>query len=274
MFRFPVASALLILALSPAARAQEAEDAWKKLVMQAIYLAGEKDYAKAEDTLQKALHEAARFGSADERVGSTLNTLGLVYAAENRFNDAEGAYRKALVILDKADGVDSLNVANENFNIAGALFNQNRHAEAVPYVQKALEGYERLLGGTSVKTAAVLCMLGDSYRLMKNYTAAEGPLKRCADIRESDGGMQNADLADAMYSLAMTYAGEGKYGMAEPRFKLTEKIRESTLGLTSPLLARTMEDHASVLKAMGRNKEADQLITLSSAIRRAEKRNK
>jgi hypothetical protein len=86
--------------------------------------------------------------------------------------------------------------------------------------------------------------------------------------------MQNADLGDALYSLAMVYVGQGKYGLAEPRFKLAEKIRENTLGLTSPLLAQTMEDHAALLKSMGRNKEADRLIVLASAIRRSQKKSK
>jgi len=273
MFRFSLAGALLaLLVLAPAARSQDPEEAWKTLFMQAVYQAGAKQYPKAEESLLKALHEAERFGAADARVGSTLNTLGLVYAAENKFSDAEGAYRKALVILDKAYGSDSIDVANVNFNIATSMFNQGHQVDAQPFIQRALEGYERLLGGTSVKTAAVLCMLGDSYRLMKNFSAAEGPLRRCADIRESDGGMQNADLADALYSLALVYVGEGKYGLAEPRFTLTEKIRENTLGLTSPLLAQTMEDHAALLKSMGRTEEANKLITISSAIRRADKK--
>jgi len=98
-------------------------------------------------------------------------------------------------------------------------------------------------------------------------------LKRCADIREADGGIDNAELADALHSLALTYAGDGKYALAEPRFKLAEKIRESKLGLTSPLLAQTMEDHAAMLRTLRRTKEAERLMLLSAAIRRSEKKN-
>ena len=74
--------------------------------------------------------------------------------------------------------------------------------------------------------------------------------------------------------LRMVYVGQGKYTRAEPEFKLTEKIRERTLGLTSPVLAQTMEDHAALLKSMGRNAEADKLIVLASAIRRTQKKSK
>jgi tetratricopeptide (TPR) repeat protein len=265
---------LAILISAPSASAQQAEEAWRNLFTQGMYFAGAKDYARAEQTLLSAIHEAERFGAGDVRVGSTVNTLGLVYLAENKFGEAESAYQRSLTIMEKVYGNDSIDVANVNFNIATVLFDQGHQAQAMPYMTRAQETYEKLLGGTSVKTASVLCLEGDAYRAMKNYIAAEGPLRRCADIRESDGGMQNPQLADALYSLAQVYVGQGKYALAEARFNLAEKIRESTLGLTSPLLAQTMEDHAALLKSMGRNQEADKLIVLASAIRRTQKKSK
>jgi tetratricopeptide (TPR) repeat protein len=275
MRHFPFASVLLAILISALpARAQQADEAWKKLFTQSMYFAGAKDYAKAEETLVSALHEAERFGTSDLRVASTENTMGLVYLAQNKFGEAEAAYRRALVIFEQAYGSDSIDVANVDFNIATVMFDQGHQAEAMPYIQKARGTYESLLGGTSLKTASALCMEGDADRVTKNFTAAEGLLRRCGDIRESDGGMQNTELADALYSLALVYVGQGKYGLAEPRFKLAEKIRESTLGLTSPLLAETMEAHAALLKSMGRNEEADKLIVLSAAIRRNQKKNK
>lgn len=245
---------LALPAITPLVRAQRADDTWKKLFTQGVYDAGRKDYSRAEQSLLGALHEAERFGDKDVRVASTENTIGLVYAAENKFGEADKAYRRALAIFEVAYGKESLDVANVNFNIATVMFGQGRQADAMPYILPAVRTYEGQLGGNSVKTGAALCMQGDAYRAMKDYAAAEGPLRRCADIREADGGIENPELADAVYSLALAYVGQGKYALAEPRFKLAEKIRESTLGLTSPLLAQTMEDHAALLKSMGREK--------------------
>jgi len=149
---------------------------------------------------------------------------------------------------------------------------QGQSAAAIPYLHKSLSTYDSMLGASSIKTAGVLCMLGDAYRLSKDFKQAEGPLRRCADIRETDGGVQNAELAAALHSLALTFEGQGKYALAEPRFSLAEKIEENTLGITSPELAETLEDHAALLKQLGRDKEAEHLITLSSAIRRSEKK--
>ena len=274
MTRNPVAGAAVLatLFLASVTHAQDVdvEEKWKTLFMQALYAAGANDYPKAEQTFLAALKEAERFGGDDARVGTTVNSLGLVYRSERKYSEAEAAYRRALTILAKDYGEDSIDVANVNFNIATVMFDQGHQISAMPFLQRTLGTYESMLGTQSLKTASVFCMMGDAYRLDKDLKQAEGPLRQCADIRESEGGMENADLADALHSLALVYQFEGKYALAEPRFTLAEKIREKTLGITSPLLAQTMEDHASLLKQMGRDKEAARLTTIASAIRRTE----
>jgi tetratricopeptide (TPR) repeat protein len=269
----PAGVTLFVVTLAPAAEAQEAEDTWKGLVTQGQHAAANNEYSKAEQSFLKAVHEAERFAADDSRVGTTLESLGQVYTAEKKFSEAESAYRRALEIAGKASGDDSEDVASVTFDIANLMFDAGRQTEALTWARKAVSGYENTYGGTSMQTAAALCLLGDSLRAMKNFIDAEEPLRRCADIREKDGGIDNVQLADALHSLALTYAGERKYALAETRFRLVEKIRENKLGLTSPLLAQTMEDHAALLRAMGLEKEAQRLMVLSAAIRRNEKKN-
>jgi tetratricopeptide (TPR) repeat protein len=258
-----------ILTICPAAGAQD-EKLWTSFVEAALQAAGQHDYPKSELFFAKALREAENFGPGNIRVGTTLNSLGLVYRAEKKYSESEAAYRRALVIIEKAYGV-SIDVGNVNFNIASVMFDQGRQADALPNVRKALVIYEKLLGDGSLKTATALCMEGDAYRLMKRYPEAETVLRRCADIREMDAGIESNDLADAMYSLALTYVGEGKFSAAEARLKLVESIREKTLGITDPLLAQTMEDHAAALRELGRDREAGKLTTMAAAIRRTQK---
>ena len=266
---FFTVAVLAFLTASQAARAQD-DRLWKFLVDAALQAAGEHDYPKAEQLFVRALHEADSFGPGNVRIGSTLNTLGLVYRAEKKYSESEGAYRRALVIMEANYG-ESIDVGNVNFNIAGVMFDQGRQADALPNLLKALTIYEKLFGGASMKTAAALCMEGDAYRLMKRYPEAEKVLRRCADIRETDAGIESNEFADAMYSLALTYVGEGNISAAEARLKLVETIREKTLGITDPLLAQTMEDHAAALKELGRDREAAKLTTMAAAIRRIQK---
>lgn len=272
MRRVLVTLVILLAAGGLAAQAQD-EALWERDVSDALGGAKAQNYAASEQAFLKALREAEKFGTNDVRVGSTLNSLGLVYRAEKKYSEAEAAYRRALGIMQAAYG-DNLDVANLNFNIANVMFDEGKQTETLPNLGKALPIYQRLLGSNSMKTAAVLCMQGDVYRLMKRYPDAEADLRKCADIREKDAGLESNDLADAQYSLALTLMGEGKYFAAEPRLKLVEQIREKTLGITSPLLAQTMEDRATALKELGRDKEAEKLIEIATAIRRAQTKGK
>jgi tetratricopeptide (TPR) repeat protein len=253
------------------ANAQSAADTWRDLLVEASYAEDAKDYAKAEQLYTQALHEAERFGAGGTKVATTLMDLGQVYREEKKYAEARAAYDSAYPILATTSGEDSEEVADINFNIAVLMFDQEHQSMALPYLRKALAVYETRHGGEDVKTGDVLCMTGEAYLLEKNFRAAEEPLRRCADVREKDGGMRNAGLAEALHGLALVYQGEGKLDLAEPRFTLAEKIRENTLGITSPLLARTMEDHAILLRQMGRTKEAARLDLIAAAIRRNQK---
>lgn len=253
---------------APYSSAQDAR-VWTSEMTAAMNALGAKNYAAAEQTFLKAVHETDSFPVNDARRGSTLNSLGLVYRAEKKYKEAEAAFRRALPVMQAAYG-DSIDTANVNLNIASVLDDAGRPEDGLPNLQSARATYERLLGPTSLKTASVLCLEGDANRVLKRYEEAEALLRRCSDIREADSGVESNDLADAQYRLALTLMAEGRYSLAEPRLRLAEKIRERTLGITSPVLAQTMEDHALVLTRLGREKEAAKLTAIAAAIRHSQ----
>ena len=156
---FAVGAAVALLAAAPYARAQD-EGPWKRFVVEGMNAAGEKDYAAAEKAFVKALSEAETFGPQNIRVGSTLNSLGLVYRAEKKYSEAEAAYRRAL--RHHGSGLwRKPRRRNVNFNLAGVLFDLGHQVEALPNLRTTLAIYERLLGENSLKTAATLCMEGE-----------------------------------------------------------------------------------------------------------------
>jgi tetratricopeptide (TPR) repeat protein len=271
MVRTLAGSLVLVIALSGVpAFAQDSDEAWKNLVMQALYSAGANDLAKSEQLFQRALREAERFGPSDPRTGTTLNSLGLVYKGQKRYGEAEATFLKSLAVLEKAYGFDSIDVANVNFNVASVMAEEGKQVASMPHLEKCLATYRRQLGGQSLKSASVLCMIGDAYRAGRSWAQAEGPLKQCAEIREANGGMVNGELADALFSLAQVLEKEGKYALADPRYRLAEKIREKTQGIMSPGFADVLEAHAALLRAMGREADANKDAALAGAVRRNE----
>lgn len=263
---------LILFTLAFSVTAQEEEGQWRDLLTEAQRAAGSKQPAQAEQAYARALREAERFGLDDWRVSTTLQGLGELYRTEKKPSDAVPALQRALTIAGKNNDDDTEQVASVRYDLGGALLDAGRPADAVIQARRALATYQSIYGGTSAEAARASCLLGDSLRVMRNFIDAEEPLRRCADIREQGGGIDSVDLADALYSLALTYVGEKKYGEAEPRFSMAETIREKKLGITSPLLAQTMEDHAALLRRLGRDKEAEKLEKFAQAILHSEKK--
>jgi tetratricopeptide (TPR) repeat protein len=269
----PICALVLSLALAAVAVAADDPDAvWKGMFAAAVRASGARDFAAAEDILTKAVTETQRFPPGDARQGLTLNTLGLVYKEEKKYAEAEKAFRKAIDILEKAYGPETIDFGNVNFNLAGVLIAEGHWESALPLIQASQTIYRKILGDDSLKVASTLCMTGEVYLNLKKYYLAEEPLKHCADSREASGGMQNAEFADALSQLGLVYVAEGKYALADPVFKLVEKIREVTAGITSIEFAEALETHAALLRTMGRVQDADRDATMAAAVRRSAKK--
>jgi tetratricopeptide (TPR) repeat protein len=271
MRRLSVAVGLLLLVCAHVTMAQD-DGQWRASLFEGATASGHNDYPKAEQAFLRAVHQAESFGPKDARLGTSLNDLGLLYRAEHKYAESEAAYRRALPIMEGAYGLHSIDVANVGFNLASVLADGGHNADVVPVADRVLEVYEKLLGDSSLKTATILCIKGDALRLMKRYSEAESPLRRCADIREKDNGVTSPEFADALLSLARVMVAEGRGTAAETRYQMVDKIREKTVGITSPLLAESMEEHASLLKSLGRDREADNLQTMIAAIRKNQKK--
>jgi tetratricopeptide (TPR) repeat protein len=256
------------IALVGVCEGADAPVTWETLLAEGIRAASAKDFRSSEELLLKAVQMSQQLPAGDPRTGTMLNTLGLVYREEKKYGDAEKAFEKAHAILEKAYGPDSLDVGNVNFNIASVLMAQGQYEGAVPYIQKSQVIYGKILGPQSLKAASTLCMIGEAYRNLKKFNEAEGPLAQCAEMREASGGLDNTDLADALYNLALVYEHQGKYALADPRFKMVEKIRERAFGVTSPEFAEALEAHANLLKLMGREQDANRVEAMAAAIRR------
>ena len=234
--------------------------------------AGQKDPTKAEQIFLRALHEASRFGANDVRVAATLNKLGLLYQQGKNWPTPKRLSAAACPFFNLCTAITVSTLPMSISTSAVFLNDMGKPSAALPFLQKARYGYEKVSGANSVLAASALCLIGDSQRELKAWVDAESSLKQCARIREANSGILNAEVGDAVNSLANLYRQEGKYSLADPEFRLAEKIRERTLGITSPAFADTLEAHASLLKELGRYPEAEKDAVMAAAIRRNQKK--
>jgi len=239
---------------------------WEHNMDVALQAASRQDYAAAENGFAAAVRELEALNPSDPRLGPTINSLGLVYRAENKYHEAELAFRRAGNFIEKANAPGSIDVGNCSLNIGSVMVLQGKYNEAEPFLLKAMRIYSKQLGDNSPKTAAVMGQMGEMYRNLHD-PQAEALLKKALDIQETARGIDDPDVAVTVNSLAELYASENLMQKAEPMFKLVMSIRESTAGMDSPEFATAVERYAAILEKMGRFKEAERHKKLASAVR-------
>ena len=83
---------------------------------------------------------------ASRDFAGALNNLAQLYGDVGRDADAEPLYERALAIMEKAAGLDSVEMAPELNNLAALYERQLRYAEAEPLFKRALALREKSLG--------------------------------------------------------------------------------------------------------------------------------
>jgi tetratricopeptide (TPR) repeat protein len=240
---------------------------WEHTMDVALQAAARQDYATSENAFLAAVRALEMGNPADPRLGPTINSLGLVYRAENKFKEAEAAFRRACIFIEKANTTDSIDVGNANLNVGSVLVSLGKFNEAEPFLQKAMRIYSKQLGDKSPKSAAVMAQLGEMYRNLHDYGQAETLLKKALDIEETARGIDDPDVASVVNSLAELYTAQNLNAKAEPMFKLVMSIREATAGMDSPEFAVAVERYAVILEKIGRYQEAERHRKLASAVK-------
>lgn len=264
-YRLPCLSICLALSVQGALYAEQAS--WEHNMNIALEAAARHDYTVSENYFAAAIRELEIASPDDPRLGASINSLGLVYRAENKPKEAEGAFRRALVIIEKTNHTEGIDVGNVNFNLGSVLVAEGKYNQSEAFLQKALRIFSRHLGEKSPKSAAVMGQLGEAYRHLQDNEQAESLLKKALDIEESARGIDDPNVAGIVNSLAELYASEDLNRKAEPMFKLVMSIRESTAGMDSPEFAAATERYAISLEKVGRFQEAQRHQRLAAAVR-------
>ncbi len=135
-------------------------------------------YAEAIPLAQAMLANLEKSPASRDYAGA-LNNLAELYRGVGRDADAEPLYKRAIAIMEKAVGLNSVDIAPELNNLAALYQRQGRHAEAEPLFKRALALSEKSLPPvipTSDEPSTIWP------RTTKNRTATPIP-SRCSGAR-------------------------------------------------------------------------------------------
>jgi serine/threonine protein kinase/tetratricopeptide (TPR) repeat protein len=190
----------------------------------------------------------------------TLNNLAELYRVQQRFTDAERLYKESLSILQRTLDADHPNLATI-YNNLGLLYRaQKRYPEAEQSYERCREILIKHLPpghpyiATSTNNLAVL-------KLMEGKLDEAEPLyKEALALRRAALPAGHSDIAESVFNLALLYDARKDYARAEPLFEESLKMRVVALGPKHPLVQKTVDRYADMLKRSGQLKDAEALL--------------
>src|SRR5262249_33489340 len=164
---------ILILLLCGTGLAATDQTAWRTRMQEANRLDREGRYTEAHSLYAAALDEAEQFGSADRRVGESLNNFAAPSFQGGKYAQAEALSRRALDAWKGLGPVARRDLAVTMNNLAALHRAQGRYSEAEPLFLEALQLLEQSSGVESEDVATGLNNLAELYRSECKYDTAE-----------------------------------------------------------------------------------------------------
>ncbi|HEX5708148.1 MAG TPA: tetratricopeptide repeat protein [Pyrinomonadaceae bacterium] len=292
--------AALLLCYGGAARARDAaqDTQWDKANDEGEVAFARGDYEKAERKHLEALKHAERIGAKSPQRAGTLTKLAAVYERQQKFDEAEGAYRRAVEAAEAMVAAKDSEFAmfapdmlasclerladflceRRKFSDAEATYLRALDVlthiavkkEETPKTQDEWIGFlvKATAGGAQVRLAGVSDKLATLYLVQNKFAEAEPVFKlSIATWERIERVREHPKLAVTLENLGVLYARQGRFAEAEPHFQRALQIYEETLGAEHVQVAKTLETFAMLLGKLGREAEASAALERARAIR-------
>jgi tetratricopeptide (TPR) repeat protein len=128
-----------------------------------VQLLARGDHAAALAQAQKLEAVAkAQFGINHTSYANALNALATVYVAQQKYDEAEGLYRRAIAIRERVLGHGHPDVAHTLTNLSLVYSLQRKFGEAEGVLRRALAIQEKALGESDMTVAMTLNLLASA----------------------------------------------------------------------------------------------------------------
>ncbi|KAK4044690.1 kinesin light chain [Parachaetomium inaequale] len=157
-------------------------------------------------------------------------TLGLLYADQGRYKEAEAMYERALEGYEKARckekawGPEHTSTLYTVNNLGNLYAEQGRYKEAEAVYERALEGKEKVWGPEHTSTLDTVNNLGNLYKNQGRHKEAEAMYERALEGYEKalgkDAVVTYVPFLDAVTNLGLLNADTGQAARAEELYKV------------------------------------------------------
>ena len=214
-------------------------------------------YALADPLLERALETERRVLGLDSReTMDTLFAVGELRYYEQRFREAEAAYREAAQRRRAVLGADARDTLEADMAVASACMQQNRFDEAERLFRPALERQQRVLGDDDSLTLNTLNEMSVLYFRQGRYAEGMPFIERAWRLHLKLFGENAPRTLISQGNLADTLGKLKRYDEAEQLFRTAITGQERVLGRQHPTTRRTVAKLVAMYEAWGKSEKA------------------
>lgn len=259
MFMMALLTALLVTLFLPrSAWAQSTQEDPQKLWQRQstagheAFRAGR--YVEAEAHFQKAVLTARKGNLAGPYINSR-SALGDALIGQNRFDEAEDAYRSTLKLLQRHMPTQRGAIAQMRGKLADAQVNRGNYKDAELLYIKSLAFYSRPKGGKPAEAAELMRRLGKTYLALAHFGKAVSILRNSLDIKSRLDGPESPQAAQVRMSLAIALKTMDRLDEAEKEISRVLPVMKKMSG-GGLHFAQALRIQGDIRLAQGRNVEA------------------
>lgn len=230
-------------------------------------LVEEGDWRRAEPLMKEALDiNMARLGPTNPRIAAPMNNWARVLQEKGDYPQAEELYKRILVILQQAHADSTWPAAQITANLALLHFDRGRYDAAEQYARQAMDLRRKLGGDATPAFADSLIEVAEVRGFRGDPRGAEPLLRQALDIRRKKLWSGHPAIMTAEVRLGEVLLAERKPADAEPL--LREAVASGAhepFELPAWQVAEAKNAYGQCLKILGRDREAEPLLTGSRA---------
>ncbi len=295
---------MILWSCSAALRAESSpESVWRTEILESAQLRQKGDYTRAESRLEHLIAQLRRLKPQSHAMAAALNGLAIVHADQGDYAIAEQMLRRAQRIWEQNGDQRSANQCVSNLvsvylesgnqdeaekllrsrleapeseadpakaglmhHLAALYFERHKYEQAIPLATQAIELCKKRSGPQNVALGPMLNTLALLY-------AKTGHTQEALDYFNQSLAMLNDTspliTTKVLLNIANLHVQNHAYGEADLEFARARKMVEDALGTEHPLMPIVLENHAVVLRKLGRKAEAKEAVKLAASLRSA-----
>lgn len=201
-----------------------------------------------------------------DRARQALWTLRAEYDRAGDIQAARPIAERALALAERTPGIEPLDVARVQKDLARLLQRAREYARAVTLYEQAATAFERTLGADDPATADVWTLLAASYAGLGQRARADDLARRALDVSERALGPEHPQVALCLITLANLRSDARDLDRAQEFLRRALAIVDKAQGATLQM-AVVLNNLGSTLIEQQRFAEADELLRRALQIR-------